>query len=225
MDQKRRLKSALQFDAINHFHQPEAGYRFSTDSILLADFADIFDGAKMADLGAGCGVVGLCALEKKKAVQSGRLFFVEREKSFLDSLEKNLALYQPRTLVELSILAADWRELEPRDFGGPLDRIMVNPPYFPLKSGRPSPKAGREAGRRELHGGLADLCRAISRLLAPDGRADLILPAGRTNELLGLIEAQGLAIETSGQAGAGSPPPVLWRLRKIADQTKIFGRS
>ncbi|MDL2260381.1 hypothetical protein LJB99_05870 [Deltaproteobacteria bacterium OttesenSCG-928-K17] len=240
MDQKREIE-----DAVSHFHQPQDGYRFSADSILLADFVDISNRKNVADLGAGCGVVGLCALEKSsvhtttnlrrsiaplehKSPQGlktapgpasammprqgpERFYFIEREKTMLESLARNLALYQPRTSVRLVLMERDWRDLSPADFGGPLDYIMANPPYFPLKGSRPSRNPGRDAARREVHGGLADLVAAIGRLLAPDGLAALVLPPGRENDLRKALSENGLEIRSGQKAPAGKTPD-LWLL-------------
>jgi tRNA1Val (adenine37-N6)-methyltransferase len=173
----------LRFDAVNHFHQPAAGYRFSTDSILLAEFADLKKARRVADLGAGCGVVGLCALEKDAGRAVEHLFFVEREESFFPALPLNVALYQPRARAALAVIRADWRRIKPEDCDGAFDYILVNPPYFPQKSGRPCRSAAREAARREAPGGLAQLCQALARLLKPAGRAAAVFPAARRADL------------------------------------------
>ncbi len=183
------------FDAVNHFHQPKDGYRFSADSLLLAEFADLRGGARAADFGAGCGVVGLSALEKGRAAGLARLFFVERDPELRAALEMNLALYRPRTATDLVAIPGDWRRLTPADFHGPLDYVLSNPPYFPLGSGRPSRHPGREAARREVFGGLADLIAAAARLLAPGGRLALMLPARRTAELEAGLAKTGFRAE------------------------------
>jgi tRNA1Val (adenine37-N6)-methyltransferase len=183
------------FDAVENFHQPENGYRFSTDSILLADFVRAEGLARLADFGAGCGVVGLCALEKGRAPQARHFFFVEQGADFQDSLAKNAALYQKRTTAKLHILHSDWRDVTPDDFGGPLDYVMVNPPYFTLHSGRPSRHPSADAARRERHGSLAELLQTLARLLAPGGRAAVMLPAARRDELLKLLQDNGFSVE------------------------------
>ena len=37
-------------------------FSLSTDSIVLADFARVFSGARVCDLGCGCGALGLLLL-------------------------------------------------------------------------------------------------------------------------------------------------------------------
>lgn len=194
----------LNYDAVVNFRQPPDGYRFSTDSILLADFVSTREAVSAADFGAGCGVVGLCALEKGRLPGLKKLFFVERQRELLACLEKNLALYRPRTTVELVTIAADWRELTAADFGGGLDYAMANPPYYPLGTSRSGRRPMVEAARRELHGGLEDLIAVLDRTLNPVGRMALVLPARRQAELLELMSKYGLEVTRQQMAGKTS---------------------
>ena len=197
----------MEFDAVENFCQPERGYRFSADSVLLAEFVEARGLERVADFGAGCGVVGLCALEKGRAAGIGTLFFVEREPEFRESLDKNVALYQKRTPTELIVVQSDWRDLTLERFGGPLDYVMANPPYFPAGSGRPNRSPSVNAARRETYGGLEDLVKTLARLLIPEGRAALMLPAARKGELLQVLREhhfrlERLEIVRSGPAGS-----------------------
>ena len=44
-------------------------FSLSTDSIALADFARVFSGARVCDLGCGCGALGLLLLAKCETLQ------------------------------------------------------------------------------------------------------------------------------------------------------------
>jgi len=198
----------LDYDAVVNFHQPPDGYRFSTDSILLAEFVRVREAESAADFGAGCGVVGLCALEKGRCPGLKRMFFVEREPGLLACLRRNVELYRHRTATELVVLAADWREMSATDFEGGLAYAMANPPYYPLGTGRTGTRPTVEAARRELHGGLEELIAALDRTLAPAGRLALVLPARRRAELSGLLSARGMEagrLQMSGAAPNGQP--------------------
>lgn len=206
------------YDAVIHFHQPEQGYRFSEDSIALANFVDLTGVKKAADFGAGCGVVGLAALEKgcsemeKTSARPEVFYFIEREAELLKSLRKNVDLYQKRSKSRLLIIPGDWRDLTEDDFGGPLDFIMANPPYFPAAASRPSPDPVRNAARREIFGGLPGLCGAIARLLSGSGRAAIILPAGRRGELEELVPQSGLTVNTVQPSSKFSSRHLIWEL-------------
>lgn len=180
------------FDAVENFYQPKNGYRFSADSIILADFAEPQNARRLADLGAGSGIVGLAALEKQKVQEAKDFYFIEITPAFMKPLQANLNLYRPRTQTSLHPLNRDWRNVSINDLGGPLDYILSNPPYFPLVTSRPSPNPTKNAARRETHGTLSDLCAAITRLLAPQGRAALMLPLVREEELLAALKGNAM---------------------------------
>lgn len=214
----------LDYDAVLNFHQPPDGYRFSVDSILLADFVAAPAAKSAADFGAGCGVVGLCALEKGRCPGLKRMYFIEREPELLTSLEQNVALYRPRTAVELVVLAADWRELRVEDFDGGLDYAMANPPYYPLGTGRTGSRPTVEAARREIHGGLEELIAALNRLLDPDGRLALVLPARRRTELVELFSKynlEAIRLKMAGTTSAGQDRLVL---AEAAGKGEAYGR-
>lgn len=55
------------FDGKLHCRQHTYGYRFSIDSVLLADFCMSWKDAEILDLGCGCGVLGLILFLKARA--------------------------------------------------------------------------------------------------------------------------------------------------------------
>ena len=184
-------------DAVHNFYQAEDGYRFSVDSILLSEFVSAIKPNKVADFGAGCGVVGLSALEKGRVLGAKQVFFVEREPSQLECLRKNITLYQERTKAELIVVPTDWRQIPENIFdlfGGKLDYVMVNPPYFKLKDGRLGSRPKVEVAKREYYGSLADLVRVIRGVLVPEGRVALVLPALRIKELFAVLYKEGLVL-------------------------------
>ena len=115
----------LTFDAIHNFYQPEKGYHFSADSLLLAEFVASDGADRVLDLGAGCGIVGLAALEKAQVSAAKNMYFVELQESLFHSLTKNIALYQEKTATKLHHLKSDWRQLTKEKFQGPIDYIKA----------------------------------------------------------------------------------------------------
>ncbi len=178
-----------QLDFDGHFYQPKDAYRFSADSLLLAKFAaqGVMPGMRVADFGAGCGVVGLSLLSERPGVAS--VFFIERESLMLVALKQNVELYQQNNSAKLKVLASDWRELQPKDSGGPLDYIVVNPPYYPLQSSRPGRSEVCDRAKREVDGTLAELVASLGRFLGHGGRVSVAIPYFRLAELLSLWDA------------------------------------
>jgi tRNA1(Val) A37 N6-methylase TrmN6 len=216
--------------------QPQDGYRFSEDSILLSEFLPESQDGLVADFGAGCGVVGLEALLKGRLLGIKTLFMAEREEAFLPYLrtnsqravsilselsEKNGAIssissQNPVFPPKIEILLRDFRELDIRAFGGKLSHIFSNPPYYPLHRGRvgKGPYAG---ARHELYGGLSELIGVSYSLLKKNGLLSLSLPAGRLSEVRGLLEGRFKLVLRRSPKGADKNPTLI-RLRKEAPQ-------
>lgn len=159
--------------------QPCGGYRFSLDPLLLSAFAEIPEGATVADLGTGSGVIPLLLAKAGKGRQ-----FVGFE------LQMEVAERAARSVVlngraeQIRIVGADVRDL-PEEFGaGSFDAVVTNPPYRKPTSGRVAPGAERGAARHELSGGLTDFLRTSALLLNNGGRFFIVYLAERLAELL-----------------------------------------
>jgi tRNA1(Val) A37 N6-methylase TrmN6 len=188
--------------------QPEKGYRFSEDSILLASLAfeakEATRVGSAADLGAGCGVVGLEALVTGALSGIKALHLVEADANFLGYLQKNVK--RAKNLInapcKVEIHLKDWRDLNQGDFGGPLSYITSNPPYFTLQSGRSGVRGN--SARRESRGGLAELIEAAFSLLKVNGIFTLSFPRCRTYELIKLIKRRFQAVSINYPSRAKS---------------------
>lgn len=159
------------------------GYRFTLDAVLLAGFAPAHPNGDALDLGAGCGVVGLLLLASGKA---SSLVAVERQPGPAALASRNVAAYgwQKRARVTDGDLR---RAALPT-----VDLVVFNPPYFPAAASRPAQEPGRDAGRRECFGTLADFVARAAGCLRPGGQLACIVPYGRRAELRRLAAAAGL---------------------------------
>jgi tRNA1(Val) A37 N6-methylase TrmN6 len=160
----------------DYFQPP--GLHFSEDSVILAKKApQNLDQGRAADLGCGCGVVGLEALANGRLLGIKELIFVEKALIFQEYLLANLKRYNS-SLYQLKALLSDWRDLTPENLGGPMDYIICNPPWFSPRN-RKSPCPDKAAMRQELSGDLAALFNASEKLLRPNGRLTLAWPGQR----------------------------------------------
>jgi tRNA1Val (adenine37-N6)-methyltransferase len=173
--------------------QPEGGYRFTQDSILLAGFAPPSLFGQAADLGAGSGVVGLEALTLGRLKGLERLYFVEASELYKNSLEENIKRHKilHQEAAEFHQIWNDWRNLSREHFNGPLDLIMVNPPYFPIGSSGLSTE-GRHKARHEELGDVRELFAAAYGLLRSGGHLLLSWPRRRLSTMIDAARANGL---------------------------------
>ena len=166
--------------------QPEEGFRLGTDSVLLARFLSLPKRAKVADLGSGCGTLGLllCASDETCAVTG-----VEIDETAHRLAQENIA----RSGLEgrLSSVRGDVREIRALLPAGSFSCVISNPPYFPVGSGRVS--GGNAAARSEETLSLRELCAAAAWLLPSGGRFALVHRPERLCDLV--CEMRGSGIE------------------------------
>lgn len=163
------------------FRQPNGGYRVNVDSLLLADFANVGRPARVAvDLGAGVGLVSLLLAHHGAARE---LVLVEREPSFASIARENLASVNvPSAVYELDV---NDEEL-PQQFGGRVDLVVSNPPFFNHDEHRAPEDELRERARL---GELVPFVVASAKLLSgPKARAVFVYPARSLTQLFAAAE-------------------------------------
>lgn len=156
-------------------------YGFTTDAVLLADFAAPNAVESACDLGTGCGVIPLLW---QKAGGPRRTVGVELQPEACGLAERSVA----RNGLEdkIRIANADLRYL-PCQWKGGFDLVVCNPPYF--KSLPKSPDFRRAAARTEGLCTLTDVTRAARRLLRPGGRFCLCQRPDRLADLIDCLRA------------------------------------
>ena len=164
---------------------PEGEVPLGADSLLLADFLTLPPRARVADLGAGCGTLGvlLCARDPSCTVAG-----IELRPEACRAAQENVRI---NGLEErLTVLEGDVRHIRTLLPAADFSCVIANPPYFPVGSG----KAGRNSAvaRTEQCLTLAELCTAAAWLLPPGGRFALVHRAERLCDLLCALRAAGL---------------------------------
>lgn len=167
--------------------QKKAGYRFSLDAVLLAGLVELQPGARVMDLGTGCGIIPLILACRFPQVS---LVGVESQVALADLANRNVHL---NGLAErITILETAMQDLTGHIPPASFDVVVSNPPYRPLGAGRLNPQTEKAIARHELQGSLAAVAQAARYLLADKGRLFLIYPAWRTVHLLSLLRAERL---------------------------------
>lgn len=163
-------------DKTYHIYQPRKGYRFSLDSLILADFVDLKADQKVLDAGTGTGVLPLLLLKKAPG-----LSFTGVE------IQSALARLAQRTMVEnglsqVEILEADLRTLSPSYHHG-YHVVVSNPPYFKKAAGIISRDETCRLARHELALSMGELLDKAYKLLRPKGVFYCVYPLGRMVDL------------------------------------------
>ena len=161
--------------------QPARGYRFSVDAPLLVAFAASGSEAQLcADLGAGCGVVGLGLLA---AGAANRVVAVEIQPRLANCCRINAAANSPAGRFEL--IEGDLRESAASLATESFDLITINPPFWPSGSGRLPENDERRNACHELLVSLEEWVAVARNLIHPRrGRCCVVFPARRLDDLL-----------------------------------------
>lgn len=186
--------------------QKKNGLTYGTDAYLLAAYLRPMHRARAADFGCGTGIISLLAQSKGKFAH---VTAIEVQKSFAELTARNIALNDLDD--RISVLHANITGLRPADMGGELDVIFSNPPYMRTDSGRRNEAEEKYIARHEVHGTVADFCRAATRLLKHGGLFYVVWRPDRLSELMEGLSAANLTPKrmTLVQADVGTAPSIV----------------
>jgi tRNA1(Val) A37 N6-methylase TrmN6 len=162
------------------------GFRFTQDSIILADFCRIKPRDRVLELGAGTGVISLLLAKKFPGT---RFVADEFEPQAYSLLRRNVemnGLSDRIVPVDRDVKYLS-RSIAPEAF----DVLVANPPYTKSGAGRKSPSPERQTARQDQS---VSLHAWLNRqdLLKNKGRYYLVFPASRSAELISLLREKKL---------------------------------
>ncbi|MDC0335281.1 methyltransferase [Pseudodesulfovibrio sp.] len=164
--------------------QPEGGYRFSLDSLLLACFATPGRKHVGIDLGCGCGVIGLALLLRHPGLTMTGVELNTDSARAAEENSVNLHLSDKLSIVQGDV--ADWRPEKVVDF------VVANPPYRELGRGRTSQGDGRATARFESQVDFAGFARCAAVALKTRGKFAFVHLPERLPELMAGLAQAGL---------------------------------
>lgn len=170
--------------------QPETGYRFSLDPLLLTRFCRPPGGeCRVIDLGTGSAVIPLVLA---LLTESARFIGVENNPAMAALAAENVRLNRLEERIE--IIIDDILNLRSRFPVSSFDLVVSNPPFRNRQTGRVSPHAGRDVARHETTAGLADFLAAAKYLVKPGGRICFIHHPSRLAEFISVATDMKLAL-------------------------------
>lgn len=158
---------------------PDAQFRVSTDSMVLADFCRIKPGSRVLDLGCGCGTLGLLLLGADGTLQ---LRGIELQEAAARQAQENAE--ENGFSDRMHIVCGDLRQAHTQIAPGNFDCVISNPPYYPPESGYLHAQDSLSAARSELCCPFDALCAAAARALRWGGRFFLVHKPERLVDLL-----------------------------------------
>lgn len=183
------VSSDTLFNGRLHCRQHRDGYRFSVDSLLLARFCTPASGDMILDLGAGCGIIGLLLYYRHGGLGI-RIVGLELQPRLAQLAHENIRKNGFQT--GMSIVVADLRKMVTSMRVESMDKVVCNPPYRKIGSGRINPASEQALARHELCAKLDDVIGAAAHVLKNRGRFFVVYPATRSATLLHALKQRSL---------------------------------
>ncbi len=158
--------------------QNPSAFCFGMDAVLLADFAAIRPGDRVADMGTGTGILPVL-LSQKDATARFHAFEIQPEMADMARRTMGLNGLEGR----ITVHAMDMRKASEAVGVETLDAVVCNPPYGKLGSCLPSETRALEMARHESGITLPEIIGACARVLRNLGRLSMVFPAPRILEL------------------------------------------
>ncbi len=158
--------------------QRAQGFRFGTDAVLLADFACIRRGERVADMGTGTGVLPLLLSARAEETTFSA---IEVQADVADMARRSVMI---NGLEErICVVCADCRDAAAILGYEGHDLLVTNPPYTAAGAGLVSPEKTRATSRTDDGVTLEEWMIACGKLLRNGGRLCCVFPAPRFLQL------------------------------------------
>lgn len=180
--------------------QTGCAMKVGTDGVLLGAWCrvDPRQDKAILDIGTGTGLIALQLAQRTETTTTkpnAIIEAVEIDPAACETARRNfeasewserLVAHPPTTVQEFARMTEATTGTAPRKF----DHIVSNPPFF--TGSLASPDAPRNTARHTVSLSYGDLMKCCFRLLKPDGRISLIVPAGvATREMMAVAISAG----------------------------------
>jgi len=167
--------------------QARENYCFSSDSVLLANFATFSAGEVGCELCAGSAVISML-LAAKTPLRD--IVAVELQATLAERACRSVARNGLGDRVR--IWCGDVKDCVGALGAGTMDAVVANPPYFKVGEGEMSAVPDIAMCRHETHVTLEDVCRTAGKLLRFGGRFYVVYNATRLAELFDDMRRYGI---------------------------------
>ncbi len=194
-----------------HILQKPGAFRFGTDAVLLAHFARLRPGDRVADMGTGTGILPLLMSQIEP---TARFFAFEWQPEMADMARRSVALN--RLEERITVYGEDFRNAAAILGSGSMTAAVCNPPYGKRGGTCPSRTEEHLLSRHETECGLKDAVAACAAVLKNRGRLWMVFPAPRALELMDALREKRLEPKRVRLVCAGTDrPPYLMLIEAV----------
>ena len=167
--------------------QNPAGFRFSMDAVLLAEFATVRPRDRAIDLGTGTGVIPLLVWARR---QPAEIVGIEILEEMADMAKRSVQINGLSDRIK--IVHGDLRDAVDLFGVGSFDVVLSNPPYIKVDEGTLSPEGHLTVAKHEVSCTMEDVVNVAAGLVKPRGRVAMVHRASRLADLLSSMREANL---------------------------------
>lgn len=162
--------------------QETDGFCFGIDSILLSDFAkNIKKNSKVADLGAGTGIIGLLLCKKTNLAEMTGIEIQEDVANMAERSIKLNNLEEKFRIINSNINEIFSKKLLEKNV---FDVVVMNPPYKEVGTGEINENEKKLISRHEIKANLSDFIKTASGLLKDKGELYIVHKPERMPDII-----------------------------------------
>lgn len=174
----------LQRNGLRIIQNPDA-FCFGMDAVLLANFTRLKPRDRVADMGAGTGILSVLLSDDQKDANF-HLFEIQPDMADMASRTLTLNGLEERAWVHACDMA------NAKDVLGceTMDAVVCNPPYGKQRSTLKSEKEGISLARHEGETSLEKVVSSCAAIVKNGGRLSMVFPAQRLLELMDTLRSK-----------------------------------
>ena len=163
-------------------------YKFTSDAVLLANFAKIKKTHIVADLCSGSGIVGiLCNIK----YQPKHTYMVEMQEYMAEMSQRSIKMNNLKNITVINKKIQEITEIQPET----CDVITINPPYKKAGIGAKNITEEIALSRHEIEIDLTDIAKCSSKLLKFGGKLYMVHDANRLTEIISTFKKHNLEVK------------------------------
>ncbi|MGL6063594.1 MAG: tRNA1(Val) (adenine(37)-N6)-methyltransferase [Fusobacteriaceae bacterium] len=167
--------------------QEKAGFRFSSDAVVLAEFIEDVKGKKVLEIGTGSCIIPILLKIQDKIEQITTL---EIQNSVFQLAKKNIEINNLESSIE-------GINIDVKDYGKSnfYDTVISNPPYMKIDGKNINKNEKKTIARHEVSLELKDLILHVKRLLKPRGNFYMVHRTYRLPEIIVELNKNNMFLE------------------------------
>ena len=169
-------------------YQPKNGYRFTSDSVYLANFIKTKKNDVALELCSGCGVISVLLSKKQK---QKKIYGIELQENLANLFKKSIKFNNLEDSIE--ILCDNAKNYNKYFQNNSFDVVFANPPYYKIGTGKQTSSVEINTAKYENELDLNTFFQISSKLLKPKGHFYFCHDAKRLFEIFITLKNFNLA--------------------------------